>query len=57
MPKVVELMPLQAQELGFLEIRRQALELRELGNITDKEILEVYNLEFLKSTKIWIQTA
>lgn len=54
MPKVVELMPLQAQELGFLEIRRQALELRDLGS---QDISEVYNLEFLKSTKIWIQTA
>lgn len=55
--KVVEILPTQAQELGFLEIRQQSLKLRELGNIEDKKILELYNLEFLENIKIWIQTA
>lgn len=36
LPKVVELMPLQAQELGFLEVRRQSLEVRELSNPTEE---------------------
>ena len=57
LPKVVELMPLQAQELGFLEVRRQSLEVRELSNPTEEQILELYNMDFISSIKIWINTA
>jgi hypothetical protein len=52
--KVVEILPAQAQELGFLEIRQQAMKLREIDTIEEKEILELYNLEFLDNIKIWI---
>ena len=52
--KVVEILPAQAQELGFLEIRQQSLKLREIANIEEKEILELYNLEFIENIKIWI---
>ena len=50
-------MPLQAQELGFLEVRRQSLEVRELSNPTEEQILELYNMDFISSIKIWINTA
>jgi hypothetical protein len=50
-------MPSQAEELGFLEIRQQSLKLRELTKVTDEEILQIYNMDFISNLKIWIKTA